>query len=138
MRHTQIQLSSILVKAAVLLLSLSTLVSVVQTSRSAFILPKRATDSQTLYGRRFKELKKALPSHGVVGYITDEIDEIPWNYYQTQYALSPVIVDKTPGQELVVGNFRDSAAISEVTANSDLILLKDFGDGVVLFRKEVK
>jgi hypothetical protein len=138
MKHTQVQLYSTLVKAAVLLLSLSALVSVVQTFRGARILTKRTTDSQTLYGRRFIELKKALPAHGVVGYITDEIDEIPWNYYQTQYALSPVIVDKTPGRELVVGNFRDSAVAREIVANSDLILLKDFGNGVVLFRKEVK
>jgi hypothetical protein len=138
MMPTQVRPSPTLVKAAVLLLSLAPLISVVQMFRGAHVLTKTPTDNQTLYERRFLELKKALPLHGVVGYITDENDEIPWNYYQTQYALSPIIVDKKTGQELVVGNFRDSAVARKVIANNDLILLKDFGEGVVLFRKQVK
>jgi hypothetical protein len=77
--------------------------------------------------QRFAALKTALPAQGVVGYIGDS--STPADYYLTQYALVPLIVDRSPNHVLVVGNFLNSPP----AAPSPLQLIKDFGDGVVLF-----
>lgn len=96
-------------------------------------------DKITLYEKRFEGLKKILPSHGVVGYISNKqaedirFDVTTAEYYLTQYALSPVIVAYSQEPQLVVGNFRDAAAAGKAVASRHFILLKDFGNGVMLF-----
>jgi len=84
---------------------------------------------------RFAELRKNLPARGVVGYWGDSALTPPavGAYYLTQYALAPLVVERSLKHPLVVGNFPDSAA-PPVPAN--LRLVKDFGDGVFLFAAE--
>jgi hypothetical protein len=79
--------------------------------------------------QRFAALKQALPRQGIVGYIGDSVS--PAEYYFTQYALAPLIVDHSPNHPLVVGNF----SVSEPPAvpPDHLRLMKDFGNGVQLF-----
>lgn len=52
------------------------------------------------------------------------------DYYWAQYALAPLVLDHSPNHPLVVGNFVETAAASD---HSNLQLIKDFGDGVLLF-----
>ena len=98
-------------------------------------------DEITLYERRFEGLKKILPPHGMVGYISNEqaedirFDPGAAEYYLTQYALTPLVVVYSPNYPLVVGNFRQAVIDPQIYTSRDLVPLKDFGNGVILFRR---
>ncbi|HEX4785535.1 MAG TPA: hypothetical protein VH350_14435 [Candidatus Sulfotelmatobacter sp.] len=79
--------------------------------------------------QRFAALKLALPQYGIVGYIGDSVS--PADYYFTQYALAPLIVDHSSNHPLVVGNF--SVSQPPNMPPDHLRLVKDFGNGVQLF-----
>lgn len=79
--------------------------------------------------QRFAILKPALPQQGVVGYIGESGDLA--DYYLTQYALAPLVVDHSPNHALVVANFPTSPP--SIPSPDHLQLLKDFGNGVLLF-----
>ena len=79
---------------------------------------------------RFARLKAALPQRGVVGYVGDTGESGIATYYLAQYALAPLVLDRSSNHSFVVGNFRSSAASR---AFDKLRLVKDFGDGVLLF-----
>ena len=56
------------------------------------------------------------------------------DYYWTQYALAPLVVEYSANHPLVVGNFPSSArGAGAGSAAEKLQLVKDFGDGVLLF-----
>ncbi len=99
-------------------------------------------DSITLYEQRFEDLKKELPAHGIVGYITNKRCEEVLNnvdtasrYYLTQYSLSPIIIDNNPDHDLVIGNF-DNHHSNKILENRELV--KDFGRGVLLLKRKAK
>jgi len=89
------------------------------------------------YDKRFEELRKRLPPHGVVGYLGigwDSGYQLP-AYYATQYALAPVVVENSLQPELVVGNFATPPAPATTTWPANLLPIQNFGNGVVLFAK---
>jgi hypothetical protein len=95
-------------------------------------------DEISLYDGRFDGVKAMLPAHGVVGYIGDpqgESDAV-MDYYLTQYALSPLIVDRSAAHHLVIGNFSDANLAALV--DHDLTLVRDFGNGVRLYQNAGK
>ena len=102
--------------------------------------PRRDRISQ--YERRFEGLKKILPTHGVVGYLSHRqaqdirFDAGTAEFYLTQYALAPLIVIHSPERDLVIGNFGAFRVDPEIFKDRDLTLIKDFGNGVMLFRRE--
>lgn len=126
------------VKAASALLALSVLVSVVPMFLQANVTAKILPSQITLDGKRLNALRQALPAQAVVGYVSDEggDDGGLWDFYLAQYFLAPVLLEKGSGRELVVGNFRKPVADAEWLASRDLILVQDFGDGVMLFRRK--
>jgi len=91
---------------------------------------------------RFQELAAALPATGIVGYVSD----VPTN--QTlgavlrdgaQYVLAPRLVREQslkPGAEWVIGNFSKPLDVVQFGNQSGLTLVKDFGNGVVLYRNQ--
>jgi len=84
--------------------------------------------------QRFSALKAALPERGVVGFIGEPGTPALADYYLTQYALAPLVIDHSSSHALVVGNFPASPALN--ARLDDLHLVKDFGDGVLLFARE--
>lgn len=102
-------------------------------------------DYVTWYEKRFEGLKGILPARGVVGYISDKRPEeiatdpeLTRGYYLTEYALSPIIVDNNLGHELIIGNFHKPITAPNSLKYRGLAVFKDFGNGVVLFKAEVK
>lgn len=81
--------------------------------------------------QRFAALRAALPQQGVVGYIGEPGALARGDYYLAEYALAPLVVDDSVNHRLVVGNFPSSAAPR--AGIEHLHLVKDFGDGVLLF-----
>ncbi len=101
-------------------------------------LPRSDRISQ--YEKRFEGLKKILPAHGVVGYLSDRqaqdirFDDRTMEFYLTQYALAPLVVMHSPERDLVIGNFGASRVDPETFKDRDLTLIRNFGNGVMLFR----
>jgi glycosyltransferase involved in cell wall biosynthesis len=101
-------------------------------------------DEITQYETRFRELRRALPPYARVGYVTDRTpedsgggDDAPRlafkRYLLTQYALLPTLVLPGIHGALAVGNFHSTTGF-DTTATSGLTLIRDFGNGVMLFR----
>jgi len=84
-------------------------------------------------------VSEALPKRGIVGYISDEQEsENEGRYYVTQYALAPVIVNKSLEPRTFVGNFHNSPPAPELYSKYGLILTKDFENGVIIFKRVIK
>lgn len=84
---------------------------------------------------RFDALRKDLPTSGKVGYWSNA-DQDPGDleFHLTQYALAPVVLDKTGAHPFVVGNIAKDPKPEELQAKG-LALVKDYGLGVVLYRR---
>ena len=83
--------------------------------------------------QRFSAVKQALPTRGVIGYIGENGDSALPDYYLAQYALAPLVVDRSIQHKFVIGNFPGS----EVPASlPGLRKMQDFGNGVVLLTSE--
>jgi len=91
------------------------------------------------YLTRFSEIRRALPPRGVVGYLAEpkgrEIlhgGDYYRKFHLAQYALAPLIMVDSPDRDLVVGNFSAGARVPQVPG---LTLVRDYGNGVMLFRR---
>jgi hypothetical protein len=120
----------------------------VQSIRIYADLPERSP--VTIHEARIAQLKGSLPSSGEVGYVTTvENDRIfaaekafrnveyLAQYVLTQYTLAPLIVRNSPELPLVVGNFLDGPPAPGFLEKYGLVPLKDFGDGLILYRREI-
>jgi hypothetical protein len=99
------------------------------------IRPVGQTISQ--YDKRFEQLRDVLPKRGVVGYLGSGWEnryQVP-DYYATQYALAPLVVENSLEPDLVVGNFPEPLDPVATAWPSNLVPIQDFGNGVVLFAK---
>ena len=129
------------VTAGVLLLCVSALVYSVEICRRTHVLTKGPPDSISLHEMRLAELRKRLPARGRVGYVADDLDRVDtpraWRRFATtQYSLAPLSLERTTARELVVGVFDDPGSIPAASAGGDLLLVEEFGGGVVLFKKK--
>jgi hypothetical protein len=99
-------------------------------------LKDSANDIAQRSDQRFAAIKASLPGHGVIGYI-GEPGATMGDYYSAQYALAPLVVDHSPNHPIVVGNFPSSpsasSSSSSLPGSENLQLVKDYGDGVLLF-----
>jgi hypothetical protein len=90
---------------------------------------------------RFDEFKKAVPKAGTIGYVTDEVRDPNTaiaEYYVTQYALAPLVVENTyTNQRFVVANFHKATPEADL-AKRGLALVQDFGNGVELLANRRK
>jgi hypothetical protein len=94
--------------------------------------PGRLNDPNQVAQRsdeRFAALKSALPRTGVVGYIGAPGAMAVGDYYLAQYALAPLVVDRSTDHALVVGNFPGSS----ISLPEGLEPVRNFGNGVYLF-----
>jgi hypothetical protein len=90
-----------------------------------------ATNPALRADRRFAAIKAILPARGVVGYIGEPDAMAMGDYYAAQYALAPLVVEHSANHPLVVGNFPSATGVSD--QSQGLQLVRDFGDGVLLF-----
>jgi hypothetical protein len=101
-----------------------------------FLFPRIEKDFGTKYEERFVELKKWLPSHGIIGYVSDTGDAE--HFYRTQYALAPLILVQSPKAGLVVANFSVPSALPNLLYGKHFKVIKDLKNGVALLDLETK
>ena len=83
---------------------------------------------------RFEALKKDLPPGAMVGYVSD-LGKEAGILLAAQYALVPALLVARPPSGLFVGNFSRPMDYVEFGRANGMLLLKDYGYGVTLFRK---
>jgi hypothetical protein len=120
-------------KCAILVFIICCLLSTIRILREA-PNPAHITrdDVSKKSDQRFAAVKSRLPASGVIGYVGESNSSTP-DYYLTQYALAPLVVDRSSHHALVIGNFPLSRP-SDLPPN--LRLVEDFGAGVLLFAGE--
>ena len=102
-------------------------------------------DEVSRHEARFQALKRALGARRAVGYLGDEsaqaadpaspaAREAFKRYLLTQYALVPILLARGPEGDVVVGDFTATAPPTVATLPG-FVVVEDFGDGVVLFRR---
>jgi hypothetical protein len=121
-------------KCAILFFTICCLLSTIRILREApnpaHITPD---DVSKQSDQRFAIVKSRLPASGVIGYIGESGNSFTPDYYLTQYALAPLVVDRSTYHAIVIGNFPLSPP-SDLPPN--LRLVEDFGSGVLLFAGE--
>jgi hypothetical protein len=93
-------------------------------------------DPVTLFEQRLQEIKPFLPSRGTIGFLSDRDD--PADFFQTQYALSPLLVTKDSGPDLVLGIIYDPAFLQKPHSLKDLRINREFQNGLILLERTVK
>jgi len=93
---------------------------------------------------RFQELASALPATGMVGYVSDAPAGQTLAavlYGGAQYTLAPrLITDQSvkPAPEWGIGDFSKPLDVVQFGKDRGLTLVKDFGNGAVLYRNQVR
>ena len=91
---------------------------------------------------RFREAAAALPASGEIGYVTDQKENREWAMFLgAQYVLAPRVLVETgkhPHSPWVLGNFARQIDLTQFANRRGLTVVQDFGQGVVLFRKDAK
>lgn len=92
-------------------------------------LRRLGKDPGIQYEKRLDDLRPLLPSHGVVGYVSDTGEE---HFLRTQYVLAPVILIRTPGPRFIVANYSNAALRPKLIYGKCYRIIKDFNNGVAL------
>jgi hypothetical protein len=93
---------------------------------------------------RFEDLMSALPATGVVGYVSDLPSSQTLGavlYSGAQYTLAPRLVinlSLKPGAEWVVGDFSKPLDVVQFGKDRGLTMVRDFGNGAVLYRNQAR
>ena len=103
------------------------------------------SDEVSLYERRLETLKQTLPQRAFLGYVGDTNDLGYWGDLRvdlfrkrlilTQYILAPLIIIPRTDLPIVIGDFHDTRSYAVIPKNNGLVLMRDLGNGVQLFRR---
>jgi len=133
-----------------LLMACALYASVLLLYEKAALFPGLSSeDPVSIHESRMEPLRAYLPDRGAVGYVTAlEIEkifareralrdvELLGHFILTQYTLAPVFVYPRPDRPLVVGNFIGARPDQALLDHYGLVPLKDFGDGLILYRRK--
>jgi hypothetical protein len=90
---------------------------------------------------RFAEFRAAVPANAILGYLTDVPAEdtlATSMFLAAQYTLAPRLLQKGDSFDAVLGNFTRPGDFTSLGRQHGLRLENDFGNGVVLFRREAR
>jgi hypothetical protein len=88
---------------------------------------------------RFASFRSVVPESAVLGYFsnTDPGSALDQQMrLSAQYVLAPRLLETGTGPELVLGNLTSSADTTALGQSRGLSVERDFGRGVILYRKE--
>jgi hypothetical protein len=102
------------------------------------------SDEVSLYKRRLEPLKQTLPQRAFLGYVGDtdvgDTDDLRVQlfmkrYVLTRYILAPLIIIRRADLPIVIGDFHDTRSYAVIPKSNGLVLMRDLGNGVRLFRR---
>ena len=94
-----------------------------------FVSHKWGRDEGTLYEQRLAKIRNRLPQRGIVGYASDTGHE---HFYRTQYVLAPLILVRSDGPRLIIGNFSSVAARPDLLHGRPYEVIQEYEDGLAL------
>ena len=113
---------------------------VIKEFRQFFI--QSAESQETHHVRRLEKLKDILPEQGIVGYFSNKhyntADDDDMFFTLTQYALSPLLIIHSTKPQIIIADVNDSFNIIEFSNKYNCQLLKNFGDGILVFHKRTE
>ena len=98
----------------------------------------RELDQISIYEKRFGELKAVLQNQSIVGYVSDyeaKSDDDGNAFGMTQYVLAPIILVRGNKPNFIISNFSSAKPDRKAYEKENLSLIKDFGNGVMLFER---
>lgn len=84
--------------------------------------------------RRFAPVREIVPPNALVGYVSD-LETDSTLLLTAQYALAPRLLVKNATSDWVIGNFARPQDFGAYARAHGLILVREFPDGVILFRR---
>jgi hypothetical protein len=93
---------------------------------------------------RLQDLMSALPATGIVGYVSDAPTSQTIGavlYSGAQYTLAPRLVTSqsvTPEPQWVIGDFSKPVDVAQFGNQRGLTLVRDFGNGAVLYKRQAR
>ena len=127
--------------AAVLLATALSLWGAIQFAAAESAYQRQSPDPYRIADQaaKFSEFRATVPANAVLGYFTDiPAGEILATsmFLAAQYELAPRILQNRDSFDTVLGNFTRPADFTSLGRQHGLRLERDFGNGVVLFRRE--
>lgn len=90
------------------------------------------------YVERFDKIRQSFLEPDVVNYETDCCSDILARKYIAQYAISPIIIDNTAAHSLLIGNYCNTELDINMHKKKEITLVEDYGNGIMLFRRDIK
>jgi hypothetical protein len=86
------------------------------------------------FEHRYTRLINNVPPSGLFGYVCDHDDPVAASveFLLSKYHLAPRLLKKSDEPELIIGNFRNFPLDNKALTDRGLIVLQDFGEGVLL------
>jgi hypothetical protein len=102
---------------------------------------KQARDPQQIAAQaaRLEGIRAAAPENAVLGYLTDvDLNAVAGQvmFNAAQYVLAPRLIRHDAESDWALGNFTRPADFAAAGRAHGLRVERDFGNGVVLFRRE--
>jgi hypothetical protein len=143
MAATQPKSSAMLVTAAVMLAAALSLLGSVQYWSAESEYQRQSPDPYRIADQatRLADFRSAVPADAILGYLTDVPADNTLNasmFFAAQYQLAPRLLQKDEAHDLVLGNFTRPADFVALGRQYGLRIERDFGNGILLFRREAK
>ena len=90
---------------------------------------------------RLDSVQSVIPEKAILGYLTDAVPGSVVGdamFNGAQYVLAPRVLQRGAAFDLVLGNFTKPGDFAALGRAQGLRLERDFGNGVVLFRREAR
>lgn len=94
--------------------------------------------SVAAFENRYDELRKIIQPNIVYGYVSDQPPNDPSarpEFFLTQYTLAPTLVKDTGDERMIIVNLHNTKPDPKLLQANRLVLVQDFGNGILLCRR---
>lgn len=134
---------------SLVIFAFSTALGYLNTQRATWNPRNLTDDPVSNWEARCAELKQALPRNGEIGYLSDwdlpgwqaspsNQSDMDNEFRLTQYALSPRVLVRGAGSDLVVGNLTSDGSVGQIEKQFAVHMLHSYGLGIYLFQKDAQ
>lgn len=94
------------------------------------------TDPVSVREHQLRAAKPLLPTRGTIGFVSDR-DEVA-DFYQTQYALSPLLISRDAMISPAVGIIYDPSSLEKIAIQNRMQVVRVFENGLVLLERPIR
>jgi hypothetical protein len=94
------------------------------------------TDPVSVREQQLRAIKPLLPAREIIGFVSDRDDVV--DFYQTQYALSPLLISRDPLISPAIGIIYDPSSLKKITSQNRMQVVRVFENGLVLLERPLR